>query len=169
MSCGSMENQAGPSSSPRVVPQEPSAMNETIASRGADIDKSGTKKNPKAKPKPIPIPKPQARPKPIPKPIEAFQNPDEGEEETVHEVYERIAPHFSQTRYKVSPCLPPYHFALPLASLPIDGGYLLERAAEPIRYTMGYRSMADKIAMAPHHKVPQRPAERLDWSRFRSR
>jgi hypothetical protein len=40
--------------------------------------------------------------KPIPTPIEAFDNPDQGEERTVHEIYERIAPHFAQTRYKVS-------------------------------------------------------------------
>lgn len=53
--------------------------------------------------KPIPEPKvPKTKPKPVPVPISAFENPAEGEEETVHEIYESIAPHFSQTRHKVS-------------------------------------------------------------------
>ena len=39
--------------------------------------------------------------KPIPTPIQAFIDPAVGEEETVHEIYESIAPHFAQTRHKV--------------------------------------------------------------------
>lgn len=48
-----------------------------------------------------------ARSKPVPQPIKAFEDAATGEEETVHEVYERIAPHFSQTRHKVSPLIRP--------------------------------------------------------------
>lgn len=40
-------------------------------------------------------------PKPIPQPAAPFSNPHEDEERTVHTVYEAIAPHFSQTRFKV--------------------------------------------------------------------
>lgn len=42
-----------------------------------------------------------ARVKPLPVPVEAFDDPHAKEEETVHEVYESIAPHFAQTRHKV--------------------------------------------------------------------
>lgn len=44
----------------------------------------------------------KARIKPIPRPIQAFIDPSVGEEETVHEIYESIAPHFALTRHKVS-------------------------------------------------------------------
>jgi hypothetical protein len=39
---------------------------------------------------------------PTPYPQEALENPHYEEEKNVHEVYDQIAPHFSQTRFKVS-------------------------------------------------------------------
>ena len=62
--------------------------------------KSKSKSNPPIKAKGETKPKVKA-PKPVPTPIQAFDDPAEGEEETVHGVYESIAPHFSQTRHKV--------------------------------------------------------------------
>lgn len=96
------ESEAGPSTSPT-----PTTLEETLDSLDVnDSTESSTKvksKNRKLNskaPKPVLAPKPKA-PKPIPTPIQAFDNPAEGEEETVHGVYESIAPHFSQTRHKV--------------------------------------------------------------------
>jgi hypothetical protein len=98
------EPEAGPSTNPI-----PTTLEETLNSLDInDSTESNTKsksKNRKSKsksnePKPTPAPRPKA-PKPIPTPIRAFDNPAEGEEETVHGVYESIAPHFSQTRHKV--------------------------------------------------------------------
>jgi hypothetical protein len=100
------ESEAGPSTSPT-----PTTLEETLNSLDInDSTESNTNtkvksKNRKSKsksnePKPILAPKPKAL-KPVPTPIQAFENPAEGEEETVHGVYESIAPHFSQTRHKV--------------------------------------------------------------------
>jgi hypothetical protein len=97
--------EAGPSTSPT-----PTILDETLNSLDIDdITESNTKvksKNRKSKskePKPVLVPRVKApkAPKPIPTPIQAFDDPAEGEEETVHGVYESIAPHFSQTRHKV--------------------------------------------------------------------
>lgn len=102
------EPEAGPSTTP-----PPPTLEETLNS--LDVNES-TESNSKVKSKnrksrfkskdPKPTPAPQVKlpkaPKPVPTPIEAFENPAEGEEETVHGVYESIAPHFSQTRHKVS-------------------------------------------------------------------
>jgi len=102
------EPEAGPSTIPPPPPLE-----ETIDSLVLDFNdstesnskvKSKNRKSKSKEPKPTPAPQvklPKA-PKPVPTPIEAFENPAEGEEETVHGVYESIAPHFSQTRHKVS-------------------------------------------------------------------
>lgn len=38
---------------------------------------------------------------PTPYPQEALKSPHVEEEKNVHEVYDQIAPHFSQTRFKV--------------------------------------------------------------------
>jgi len=100
----SEQQEAGPSTIPTQT-----TIEETLDS--LDVNDS-TESNPKSKsknrksrsqpkdPKPNPAPKPKA-PKPVPTPIQAFDDPAEGEEETVHGVYESIAPHFSQTRHKV--------------------------------------------------------------------
>ena len=101
------ESEAGPSTSPI-----PNTLEETLDSLDVnDSSESNAKvksKNRKSKskskePKPVlaPIVKAPKPPKPVPTPIQAFENPAEGEEETVHGVYESIAPHFSQTRHKV--------------------------------------------------------------------
>lgn len=58
---------------------------------------AGPTKPPRAGPKPTP-PKP---PKPPPVRYTPGTDPDAEEQHSVHEVYERIAPHFAQTRYKV--------------------------------------------------------------------
>lgn len=44
-------------------------------------------------------------PKPLPSPYVGSDNAREDEESAVHSVYEQIAPHFAQTRYKVSDSL----------------------------------------------------------------
>jgi hypothetical protein len=99
------ESEAGPSTSPT-----PTTLEETLNSLDVnDSTESKTKvktKNRKSKskePKPGLVPRVKApkAPKPVPTPIQAFEDPAEGEEETVHGVYESIAPHFSQTRHKV--------------------------------------------------------------------
>jgi hypothetical protein len=96
------QSEAGPSTSPIPI-----TLEETLNSLDVDDStepstrvKSKNRKSKSKEPKPTPAPKPKA-PKPIPTPIQAFDDPAEGEEETVHGVYESIAPHFSQTRHKV--------------------------------------------------------------------
>jgi hypothetical protein len=64
--------------------------------------KSETGRKPKTKTKTNSENKVKTRTKPIPQPIAAFSDPSVGEEETVHEIYESIAPHFALTRHKVS-------------------------------------------------------------------
>ena len=95
----SQQQEAGPSTIPTQT-----ILEETLDSLDInDSTESNPKvksKNRKSKSKPNPAPKPKA-PKPVPTPIQAFDVPAEGEEETVHGVYESIAPHFSQTRHKV--------------------------------------------------------------------
>ena len=107
----STQAEAGPSSPTQQMSER--RTDESLTPNVPDIEKGKAKTNTKSKTKTNPQAKARApapaRSKPIPKPIEAFENPDVGEEETVHEVYERIAPHFSQTRYKVGP--PPSHSA----------------------------------------------------------
>lgn len=88
--------EAAPEAGPSVT--QPLAAGTTSTAQSKS--KSNGKRESKAKTAPAPAPA-GPRAKPLPRPIEAFDNPGEGEEETVHEVYERIAPHFSQTRHKV--------------------------------------------------------------------
>lgn len=111
----SIQAEAGPSTAPPQPQTSELDIDDLIISdvndNNADKGKaktntkttSKTKTKPPAKAKTQAQARAQGRSKPIPKPIEAFEDPGVGEEETVHEVYERIAPHFSQTRYKVSP------------------------------------------------------------------
>jgi hypothetical protein len=100
-------SEAGPSTStapapvldPIIDPLNDLAIDETSKT------KTETRKCKPSRTKPRTEP-PKAEPKlktskPIPTPIEAFSDPAEGEEETVHEIYESIAPHFAQTRHKV--------------------------------------------------------------------
>ena len=101
------ESEAGPSTSPT-----PTTLEETLNSLDVNDStesntntkvktKNRTSKSKESKPTPVPKVKAPKAPKPVPTPIQAFENPAEGEEETVHGVYESIAPHFSQTRHKV--------------------------------------------------------------------
>jgi hypothetical protein len=97
------ESEAGPSTIPTTLEEGLNTLvidddNSTKAKNNSRKSKSKSRE-PKSKPTPTPKVK---VPKPVPVPIEAFENPAEGEEETVHGVYESIAPHFSQTRHKVS-------------------------------------------------------------------
>ena len=98
------ESEAGPSTSPTPTILEETLnsldVNDSTESNANTKVKSKNRKSKSKEPKPTPAPRPKA-PKPIPTPIQAFENPAEGEEETVHGVYESIAPHFSQTRHKV--------------------------------------------------------------------
>ena len=98
------ESEAGPSTSPNPTTLDESLnsldVNDTTESNTKVKSKNRKSKSKSKEPKPILAPKPKA-PKPIPTPIGAFDDPAEGEEETVHGVYESIAPHFSQTRHKV--------------------------------------------------------------------
>lgn len=83
------EPKAGPSATPELALN--SGVNkkaERIRARALAQPKPKVKTLPKAKPEPIPY--------------RATSHPDEDEQAAVHEVYERIAPHFSQTRHKVS-------------------------------------------------------------------
>lgn len=113
-------NEAGPST-PSTDRARPSDTPTTSTSKKGDkvdtVKKGKNKVGPKerdgAQPRAGPTSstptselKSKSKPKPIPQPIDAFEDPGAGEEETVHEVYERIAPHFSQTRYKVRHHLP---------------------------------------------------------------
>lgn len=50
------------------------------------------------------------------------QMPSDIEKKHVHDVYERIAPHFSNTRYKPWPWVEQYLLALPKGSLNLDVG-----------------------------------------------
>ncbi|WVQ74142.1 hypothetical protein IAR50_003734 [Cryptococcus sp. DSM 104548] len=61
-------------------------------------------------------------PKPIPQPVAPFANPGEEEERNVHEVYEAIAPHFSQTRFKPWPLISAFLASLPQNALGLDTG-----------------------------------------------
>ncbi|ODN77305.1 hypothetical protein L198_08040 [Cryptococcus wingfieldii CBS 7118] len=61
-------------------------------------------------------------PKPIPQPVAPFVNPDVEEERNVHEVYEAIAPHFSQTRFKPWPLISAFLSSLPKNALGLDTG-----------------------------------------------
>jgi hypothetical protein len=56
---------------------------------------------PSRPPRPAHKPTPPKPPKPPPVPYTPGTDPDAEEQQSVHEVYERIAPHFAQTRYKV--------------------------------------------------------------------
>ena len=100
------EPEAGPSATPPPPPLEDTLssldVNESTESNSKVKSKNRKSKSKEPKPTPAPQVKLPKAPKPVPTPIEAFENPAEGEEETVHGVYESIAPHFSQTRHKVS-------------------------------------------------------------------
>ncbi|OWZ77271.1 tRNA (uracil-5-)-methyltransferase TRM9 [Cryptococcus neoformans Tu401-1] len=61
-------------------------------------------------------------PKPIPQPAAPFSNPHEDEERTVHTVYEAIAPHFSQTRFKPWPLIAQFLSTQPPGSIGLDSG-----------------------------------------------
>jgi len=98
--------EAGPSTAP-PPPTLEATLNSLDVNDSTEPNSKAKSKNRKSKSKDHkPTPAPQVKlpkaPKPVPTPIEAFENPAEGEEETVHGVYESIAPHFSQTRHKVS-------------------------------------------------------------------
>ncbi|EIW65650.1 hypothetical protein TREMEDRAFT_36141 [Tremella mesenterica DSM 1558] len=60
--------------------------------------------------------------KPTPIPIRPFDDPSKGEQESVHDVYEDIAGHFAQTRYKPWPIIESFLLSLPPHSLGIDLG-----------------------------------------------
>jgi len=95
----SQQQEAGPSTIPtQTTLEEP--LDSLDNNDSTESNSKSKSKNRKSKSKSNPAPKPKA-PKPVPTPIQAFENPAEGEEETVHGVYESIAPHFSQTRHKV--------------------------------------------------------------------
>jgi hypothetical protein len=101
------ESEAGPSTSPTPTTLEETLnsldVNDSTESSTNTKSKSKNRKSKSKDPKPALAPRVKApkAPKPVPTPIQAFENPAEGEEETVHGVYESIAPHFSQTRHKV--------------------------------------------------------------------
>jgi hypothetical protein len=99
------ESEAGPSTSPTPITLEETLnsleINDSTESSTKSKSKNRKSKSKSKDSKPTLAPKPKA-PKPVPTPIQAFDDPAEGEEETVHGVYESIAPHFSQTRHKVS-------------------------------------------------------------------
>ncbi|RXK35710.1 hypothetical protein M231_07038 [Tremella mesenterica] len=60
--------------------------------------------------------------KPTPIPIRPFDDPSKGEQESVHDVYEDIAGHFAQTRYKPWPIIESFLLSLLPHSLGIDLG-----------------------------------------------
>ncbi|WVQ79784.1 hypothetical protein IAT38_001884 [Cryptococcus sp. DSM 104549] len=62
------------------------------------------------------------RAKPLPVPVGPFENPADDEERTVHAVYEAIAPHFAQTRFKPWPLISTFLSSLPPNSLGLDSG-----------------------------------------------
>ncbi|WRT68762.1 uncharacterized protein IL334_005742 [Kwoniella shivajii] len=62
------------------------------------------------------------RAKPTPVPVGPFVKPAEEEEKTVHEVYEAIAGHFSQTRHKPWPLIKTFLHSLPPNALGLDSG-----------------------------------------------
>ena len=95
----SQQQEAGPSTIPTQTTLE-ETLNVLDINDNTESNPKVKSKNRKSKSKSNPAPKPKA-PKPVPTPIQAFDDPAEGEEETVHGVYESIAPHFSQTRHKV--------------------------------------------------------------------
>ena len=77
----------------------------SIDGPAAEGSRSAAKRSEKQNREPkLPRPvKAKAPPKPKPEPIpyRPTSNPGEDEQTAVHEVYEAIAPHFSQTRHKV--------------------------------------------------------------------
>jgi len=95
------EAEAGPStiSTQTTIEETLDSLDINDTTESSPKVKSKNRKS-KSQSKSNPAPKPKA-PKPVPTPIQAFDDPAEGEEETVHGVYESIAPHFSQTRHKV--------------------------------------------------------------------
>ena len=99
------ESVAGPSTSPTPTTLDETLdsldVNDSSESHAKVKSKNRTSKSKQSKPTPVPKVKAPKAPKPVPTPVQAFENPAEGEEETVHGVYESIAPHFSQTRHKV--------------------------------------------------------------------
>ncbi|WVQ90757.1 hypothetical protein IAS59_004538 [Cryptococcus gattii] len=60
--------------------------------------------------------------KPIPQPVAPFSSPHQDEERTVHTVYEAIAPHFSQTRFKPWPLIARFLSTQPPGSIGLDSG-----------------------------------------------
>ncbi|KAK4690081.1 hypothetical protein P7C73_g60, partial [Tremellales sp. Uapishka_1] len=61
-------------------------------------------------------------PKPIPIPYEPGSEPSVEEEANVHQVYEKIAPHFSLTRFKPWPLIESFLQSQPPNSLGLDSG-----------------------------------------------
>ncbi|WWC63692.1 uncharacterized protein I303_106297 [Kwoniella dejecticola CBS 10117] len=102
-----------------------SELREAEAGPSNPPSKSKSKKS-KEKPPKVDKPKPQvaAKPKPKPKPVPVgpFDKPDEEEEKNVHEVYEAIAGHFSQTRHKPWPFIEKFLHSLPANSIGLDSG-----------------------------------------------
>lgn len=92
----SVESEGGGEAGPSTPTSSPPPNNSRSRT------KTQTKTKPKAKATEDKLKTTKARTKPIPRPIQAFSDPSVGEEETVHEIYESIAPHFALTRHKVS-------------------------------------------------------------------
>lgn len=92
--------QAGGTEEARTAALVTSSRGESSKSVSDQVTRPESSRKSQSKPKPKSSRKPKA--KPIPIPVEAFDDPHAREEETVHEVYEHIAPHFSQTRSKAS-------------------------------------------------------------------
>ncbi|KAK6911049.1 hypothetical protein I203_105084 [Kwoniella mangroviensis CBS 8507] len=106
---------AGPQAGPSTLTPMPSSFPDS------------TTKPTKVKTKKVKIPKPQPskpelKPKPKPVPVGPFDRPAEEEEKNVHEVYEAIAGHFSQTRHKPWPFIQKFLHSLPPNSIGLDSG-----------------------------------------------
>ncbi|WWC71210.1 uncharacterized protein I206_105163 [Kwoniella pini CBS 10737] len=100
---------------------QPEAGPSTITSN-SPIPPSSKSKKTKEKPIKTPEPRPEPKQKPKPVPVGPFERPDEEEEKNVHEVYEAIAGHFSQTRHKPWPFIQKFLHSLPPNSIGLDSG-----------------------------------------------
>ncbi|WVW85209.1 hypothetical protein I302_107247 [Kwoniella bestiolae CBS 10118] len=106
---------------------EPTPTTSQPAPEAGPSTPTSSTKPPKVKTKKVKIPKPQPpkpepKPKPKPVPVGPFDKPDEEEEKNVHEVYEAIAGHFSQTRHKPWPFIQRFLHSLPPNSIGLDSG-----------------------------------------------
>ncbi|WWC90335.1 uncharacterized protein L201_005268 [Kwoniella dendrophila CBS 6074] len=108
-----IEDEAGPSTT-ELFDDEPSLSSKIKAPKMKKV-------KPIKEPKP-PKPKQDIKKKPQALPVKPFDKPDEEEEKNVHEVYEAIAGHFSQTRHKPWPFIQKFLHSLPANSIGLDSG-----------------------------------------------